>query len=1204
MTTFSSLWYGLTGRHHKKASRHLRFGWAGIIWPLMTAFSVVWFLVRVIPKPTRATYPCQQAAFPLLSATVVWLLGLKGALVAWLQPKKRARRFRRLLLAGSALMALGFFAWAAEKSFSPNSPRPLQVTLGTPSGDPPNSPIGIARGIFPGRVAWTRDTNATPWDGKNGYWWQDTNGINQAAVDRMVSMSLHALTGSTNDADAWDQTFKYYNSTHGRGRLGYAPNEEIAIKINLNNSWYNGNLPDASQQTVLALLRQLVNQAGVPQTNITVYDAVRPMPDRIYQPCHQEFPSVQWVDTDGKNGQAVSWVTTGSRFSVTNSCGGPLVVPSCVHQATYLINMPLLKGHGYSGVTLAGKNHYGSIPLRDHSAYLVTSLTNQPLYSMLVDLMGSRELGDKTILYVNDGLFGNSSTSGTVSRAQCAFSNLFNGQWSASIFMSFDPVAIDSVCADFLYAEFGLGLGYADACGYSQPARNCDRYLHEAALADHPASGTVYQPDGVRLGSLGVHEHWNNPTDKLYSRNFNTNGAGIELVAVHELASQITLSSPTNGAVFSPATNIVLQVVPNAFTPLSRVDYFANGTLLGSSTNAPFGFIWTNPPAGNFSLSAKGTDPDGYGCTSAVVNVQVLGIGVAITNPNSGAAFLEGTNVTVQASVFSDFGPVSRVDFYANGSLLGSSGSAPFSIVWTNLPAGSWGLSATARNSTGLSGTSDVVNITVARDVRVALTAPSPGEAFPVGTNVTLCATAACPLTAISRVDFYEGANRLGTALASPYCVVATNLPPGFRSLFAVATETGGFSATSAVVNVAVTPKQPLVAGTLYVDLRATNFLPGSANWANQGVLGNFSAEGGPGMEGNAAGTAFPGVHFTGGELFFGPNTVPDIDGSSDRSIEVWALHPAPLGTSEVLVSSGASDSSFSACYGADPTNGAFMQVICGSPSNSGWATTADVPPPGVWHHLVYVYDGATQLNIYVDGQLSIAGTLPAELWTSQNTPILIGVANSWSYCANPFSGYINSVRIHGGALSPGDVWVNYLVGPVQWQLAPVTILTEPADLLVPEAGGGVLSVVPDGAGPFNFQWYRTDAPLAEATNSSYTLTNLQWADSGSQFFCVISPPYSCPSCTVTSRTATVTVQPQLPVVCCPVAVASKQLFGFYVYLAPGGLYRVDYKEDFNEPGWIPVGPDFTASSTGMWIVDPANYLTNHQRFYRVVRLQ
>jgi gluconolactonase len=88
-----------------------------------------------------------------------------------------------------------------------------------------------------------------------------------------------------------------------------------------------------------------------------------------------------------------------------------------------------------------------------------------------------------------------------------------------------DPVAIDSVGFDFLHAE------YED---YPRKA-GVDDYLHEAALANNPPSGTFYDPDHSgnlkRLPSLGVHEHWNNTKDKKYSRNLGT-GEGIELVAV------------------------------------------------------------------------------------------------------------------------------------------------------------------------------------------------------------------------------------------------------------------------------------------------------------------------------------------------------------------------------------------------------------------------------------------------------------------------------------------------------------------------------------------------------------------------------------------------------------------------------------------------------------------------------------------------
>ena len=34
--------------------------------------ALIWFLVRVIPKPQRANYPCMKVAYPLMSGLVVW----------------------------------------------------------------------------------------------------------------------------------------------------------------------------------------------------------------------------------------------------------------------------------------------------------------------------------------------------------------------------------------------------------------------------------------------------------------------------------------------------------------------------------------------------------------------------------------------------------------------------------------------------------------------------------------------------------------------------------------------------------------------------------------------------------------------------------------------------------------------------------------------------------------------------------------------------------------------------------------------------------------------------------------------------------------------------------------------------------------------------------------------------------------------------
>ena len=92
-------------------------------------------------------------------------------------------------------------------------------------------------------------------------------------------------------------------------------------------------------------------------------------------------------------------------------------------------------------------------------------------------------------------------------------------------------MAIDSVGFDFLWSE------RSDSPRHG----GVDDFLHEAALADNPPSGTFYDPNHTkaeqRLPSLGVHEHWNNATEKKYSRNLGT-GKGIELIAVKPAGRQ------------------------------------------------------------------------------------------------------------------------------------------------------------------------------------------------------------------------------------------------------------------------------------------------------------------------------------------------------------------------------------------------------------------------------------------------------------------------------------------------------------------------------------------------------------------------------------------------------------------------------------------------------------------------------------------
>ncbi len=403
-----------------------------------------------------------------------------------------------------------------------------------------DSPIGTGKGIYPGRVTWTRDTEATLWDGKNGKWW-DEGMIDQKRLDTMFSESLCALTESATSGESWEKIFHYFNLNHNKGDKGYSKGETIAVKINLNNTYDADDADndiDQSPQATRTLLRQLIDSAGIAPGNIILYDATigwrtRAIPRRLYEPIHREFPEVRWMSAEGGEGiEPAEWVENAITYTNPEVKLGN-ALPKAVVEADYIINESLLKGHEMTGVTLGAKNHFGSIqfPAREHgSAFVHQMKGKRGDYSALVDLMGADNLGNKTLLYIVDGLYGMQTNVGAPRKGRDTWNTLPGKEhWSSCYFMSLDPVAIEAVCLDFLASEFGGELGFSGAPQFPKGAvNNCDNYLREAA-SGHNAEFGDYRPNGVASGSLGVFEHWNNPFDRLYSRNRGLS-LGIELI--------------------------------------------------------------------------------------------------------------------------------------------------------------------------------------------------------------------------------------------------------------------------------------------------------------------------------------------------------------------------------------------------------------------------------------------------------------------------------------------------------------------------------------------------------------------------------------------------------------------------------------------------------------------------------------------------
>jgi len=275
---------------------------------------------------------------------------------------------------------------------------------------------------------------------------------------------------------------------------------------------------------------QLVNKAGVPGSAITFYDATRYIGDPIYNKIKSnpspEFQKVSFVVAPDR-AQDNRLAATYDESNPLHTKAGTAYLPTCVTQAKYLINLALMRAHTLFGVTLCAKNHFGTMYFPNGRGWTPSPLHSygsreNPMgsYNCLVNLNGHKQLGGKTLLYMIDALYPSRNQSSGVIRFVS-----FDNDWFSSILVSQDLVAIDSVGLDFLRNEQGLSSNIVDVVG------NPDNYLHEAALANKPVSGTTYDPegDGAALDSLGVHEHWNNAKQMQYSRNLGTS-KGIELI--------------------------------------------------------------------------------------------------------------------------------------------------------------------------------------------------------------------------------------------------------------------------------------------------------------------------------------------------------------------------------------------------------------------------------------------------------------------------------------------------------------------------------------------------------------------------------------------------------------------------------------------------------------------------------------------------
>ena len=260
--------------------------------------------------------------------------------------------------------------------------QPTTAPPNTPTTSPTLTPALIARPHELGKVVHTR--HAGVWDGGN---------LQPNAIRQMLDASITRLTGIEDARVAWSALF--------------APGERVALKVNT--------IAGASYWTHVPLVMavaQSLQDAGLPAEHIVIFDRSTSELQGAGFSINQDGTGVRCYGTD--RAYTGGWSLLNDDITLSD------VLLSC----DALINIPLLKVHGTSGISFALKNHYGTFaqPGRYHGN----------IDKALGALNALDAIRDRTRLVIGDVL------------------NICTQNWNDavtgdSILMSFDPVAHDAI---------------------------------------------------------------------------------------------------------------------------------------------------------------------------------------------------------------------------------------------------------------------------------------------------------------------------------------------------------------------------------------------------------------------------------------------------------------------------------------------------------------------------------------------------------------------------------------------------------------------------------------------------------------------------------------------------------------------------------------------------------------------------------------
>ncbi|WP_020533547.1 Ig-like domain-containing protein [Flexithrix dorotheae] len=297
--------------------------------------------------------------------------------------------------------------------------------------------------------------------------------------------------------------------------------------------------------------------------------------------------------------------------------------------------------------------------------------------------------------------------------------------------------------------------------------------------------------------------------DTIYSDTVN--------ILITEFQPGIEILNPSEGEEFDEGTNITfLAQVEMGNKILEKVDFYWNEMLLASKSSPPYEHILAGAGIGDHAAKAILYYEEEDSVISEEINFSVIDFipEISLLKPLDNQVFNETESIEILPDILAGNDTIVKVEYYADTEFIGESNTAPFSLNWENVNAGTFDIKGDLFTNKDTVSSAPIA-ITVDPFIPTAtILAPENNATYDEPASLQISAEVELWQDTVNKVTFYADTDILFETPNTPFEYNWTEVGEGIYGIFAKFNLTSGDSLYSDTVNVTVNAFTPSISIT------------------------------------------------------------------------------------------------------------------------------------------------------------------------------------------------------------------------------------------------------------------------------------------------------------------------------------------------------------------------------------------------------